>query len=172
MSSQFFHALRGLALEDRILNGGALIGLFGVFLPWISGDWLGGVTVSYAGVSFFTSFLGIGVFLCHLAILLMTFVPLSGGPVLIPRGWEDTVRLCLASQAVILVLSSLSVLTKVTFEFSRMEVRFGVYVTLVGSFVAMLYAFVKLQERRKQEVQAFFHHPAVPSPIPPPPEPE
>ena len=66
-----------------------------------------------------------------------------------------------------------------------MEIRFGIYVTLVGSLVATLYAYLRFQEQRKSSVQELFHHPEdseqvpernesapVPPPPPPPPAPE
>jgi hypothetical protein len=76
---------------------------------------------------------------------------------------------------------------KVTFEFSRMEVRFGIYVTLIGSIVSLVYAFLRLSEQRKSLVQELFRHPEdqtlpeeqketfiapPPPPPPPPPAPE
>ena len=36
-----------------------LLAAFGVFLPWMSGDWLGGDSVTYSGFGFYTSYLGL-----------------------------------------------------------------------------------------------------------------
>jgi hypothetical protein len=170
--------------EEQFLNGGALLTIIGVFLPWMSGEWLGGDTVTYSGFSFYTSFLGIAIFLLQLFLVLVTLVPLSGGPVVIKKRHREVVRFYTASIAAILVLAALSVLMKVTFEFSRMEVRFGIYVTLIGSLVTLVYAFLRLQEQRKSQVQELFHHPEdqhqreeaketylAPPPPPPPPAP-
>ncbi|TSC60646.1 MAG: hypothetical protein Greene041662_197 [Candidatus Peregrinibacteria bacterium Greene0416_62] len=145
MSSPFFRKLTTLDLEEQILNGSAIVSLIGVLLPWMGGEWLGGDNVTYTGLGFYTSFIGLAV--------------------------------CLSS---ILILTALSVLTKVTFEFSRMEIRFGIYVTLIGSLVSTLYAYLRFQEQRKSSVQELFHHPEdieqVPernesAPVPPPPPP-
>lgn len=187
MSSRFFRKLTTLELEEQILNGGVLVSLIGVLLPWMGGEWLGGDNVTYTGLGFYTSFIGLGVFLLQAFVLLITIIPLTGGPVLIRRRHREVVRLSATALASILILTALSVLTKVTFEFSRMEIRFGIYVTLVGSLVATLYAHLRFQEQRKSSVQELFHHPedmqqvpernesaAIPPPPPPPrpPEPE
>ncbi len=188
MASRFFRALLLLELEERILNGASLVALISVFLPWLSGEWLGGDSVTYTGIHFYTAFLGIAVLLLHAFILSITIVPLTGRPGFLKKRHKEILRLYASTQATVLVLAALTVLMKVTFEFSRMEVRFGIYVALIGSIVTMIYAFLKYQEQRRMEVQELFHHPddhvdpgnrteaplsAPPPPPPPPPlEPE
>ena len=180
MPSQFFRKLTTLDLEEQILNGSAMVSLIGVLLPWMGGEWLGGDNVTYTGLGFYTSFIGLVVFILQTFILLITFIPLTGGPVLIKRRHREVVRLSTTCLSSILILTALSVLTKVTFEFSRMEIRFGIYVTLIGSLVSTLYAYLRFQEQRKSFVQELFHHPEdieqVPernesAPVPPPPPP-
>jgi hypothetical protein len=186
MPSRFSRALSTLDLEERILGGSSLIALIGVFLPWFSGEWLGSEHINYNGLGFYTSFLGWGVLLINLFPLAVTISPLIGGPVLMRKSLKGPLRLFLALQSTILVLASLSVLTHVTFEFSRMEVRFGIYVTLIGSLVSVLYALLIFQEDRRESPQEVFQHPedrsgiperrdtpvsSVPPPPPPPPPP-
>ena len=170
-----------MELEEKILNGAVILGLVCLFFPWFSGEWLGGDTISYSAFGFYISFLGIAVAGMLLFTLLILLVPLLGGPVLIRRRNRDLVRLILTALSSILTLSALSVLTKVTFEFSRMEIRYGIYGTMVGCIVATLYAFLSWQEFRKSQVQELFHHPEDhaapeedhrPPPPPPPPAPE
>lgn len=186
MANRIIQGLKTLDLEERILNGAAGVAILGVFMPWISGEWLGTEeSVSYTGFGFFTAFLGICAFLLLVATLTITLVPALGGPVLVRKRHRDIVRLILCSQAAVLTLASLSVLTRITFEFSRMEIRFGVYVTIIASCVAALYAFLRFQEFRREMSQGFFRHPedkaappekkeviATPPPPPPPPAPE
>jgi hypothetical protein len=174
-----------LELEEKILNIGALVALLGVLCPWLGGEWLGGEEVSYSGFGFFTSFLGVAVFLLLLFVLCLTVLPLFNGPNLVKRRHREVIRLVALSQATVLILSALSVLTSITLEFSRMEVRFGIYLSLVGSLVAVLYAFLRYQEERKHKTHPHYAHPeqvAVPSeepeapaiihaPVPPPPPP-
>lgn len=171
-----------IELEERILNGAALVSLISVFLPWLSGEWLGGDSVTYTGFGFYTSFIGIAVFILLLFILLITFLPLLGGPILVRRKHREGIRLYLALQVSVLLLASLSVLTKVTYEFSRIEIRFGIYLALIGSIIVSIYAFLRWQEERKSDVPGVFHHPEDPvainerpesfhTPPPPPPPP-
>ncbi len=183
MESRFSRILHGIDLEEKILNGAAVVGIISVFLPWISGEWLGGDSVSYSGTNFYTSFLGIIILLMLSFIIVITASPLFGGPVIIRRRYRDVVRLLLSAQATVLVLASLSVLTKITYEFTRMEIRFGIYFALIGCLVATLYSFLKWQEHLKEETQEVFHHPedtgpvedvvesSMPLPPPPPPPP-
>jgi len=185
MASPILRNLQALDLEEKILNTAALVALAGLFLPWISGEWMGGETVLHSGFGFFTSFLGIATLLLLGTILSITIVPVCGGPIVVKKKLKDVVRLCLALQGAVLILATLSVLTRITLEFPRLEIRFGIYVTLVGALITSLYAFLRLQEFRRHQPQAMFHHPeahpiapeehesyAPPPPPPPPPAPK
>lgn len=182
--TKYLRSLQSLELEEQILNGAALIAAVSVFLPWISGEWLGGEPLTYTGFGFYTSFLGIAVFLGNVFLLLLTLIPAFGGPVLLKRRQREIVRLSISSVATILVLSSLSVLTKVTFEFSRMDVRYGIYFCLVANMVVLFEAFLRFVEQKRSAEKEVFHHPedpdarmtdqkeritSVPPPPPPPP---
>lgn len=190
MASNALRKVLSLELEEKILNGGSLIALIGVFLPWIGGEWLGGETLSYSGLGFYTSFLGVGVLLLHLFVLLVTFVPLAGGPVIVRKRNKESARFLASLGATILTVSMWTVLLKFTFEFSRLEIHFGLYTTLIAGLVSALYTFLRFQEQRKAQVKELFHHPdsyeyeqpksdpllennpPPPPPPPPPPEPE
>lgn len=183
MSNRLQRILQALDLEERILNGSSFVGLLSVFFPWISGEWLGGNREDFTGLEFFHSFLGFTILLLHALLLAITFIPLLGGPVLIKKRHREAFRLALASQATILSLAALTVLTNITFEATRMEIRFGIYFTFVFSLIASIYAFLKLQEHRRQDAQNLFRHPedtavkpdlpemTLPTPPPPPPPP-
>jgi len=191
MAAKFIRTIVQLDLEEKILNAGALLALAGVFMPWLGGEWLGGEQVTFSGFGFYTSFMGIAVFCMYLGVLLVTVVPAAGGPVLLKKRHRHVARLSATALGTILTLASLSVLTKMTFEFSRMEIRFGIYMSLIGGLVATMYSFLRVQEQRRQQVHELFHHPddyypiqdnagetePLPSlpptpPPPPPPEPE
>jgi len=47
----------------------------------------------------------------------------------------------------------------VTFESTRMEIRFGIYAVIIGGIVTTFYALLKLQECLKQEPHDQFRHP-------------
>ncbi len=180
--SRFLKTLLLLDLEERILCAGSLIALTSLFLPWISGDWPGGESVAYNGIGFYTSFLGVTVLLLHLVILIVSLVPLATGKQLLRKRYKETLRLCCSAQATILVLAALSVLMSVTLEFTRMEMRYGIYVCLMGCLISLFEAIVRFIEQRKSPSQETFHHPEdhvlaadqesiVPPPPPPPPPP-
>ena len=83
MHSRIVRSLLSLELEERILNSGAIIAAGSVFLPWFSGEWLGGEMRLHTGFGFYTSFLGLGVFLLNLFLIALTLIPLIGGPMLV-----------------------------------------------------------------------------------------
>ena len=194
MFTRLSRSLKTLELAEQILNIAAFIALISVFFPWFSGEWLRKETAaasdvsffsSFSGLGFFTSFIGLTILLLHAFILLVTLIPIGGGPVIVKKRYKEVVRLYAASQAVILVLAALSVLTKVTFEFPRMELRFGIYLCLVASLIVLFEAFSRFLEQRKSLAQEVFHHPEdlippeqrqdlspPPPPPPPPPAPE
>lgn len=177
-------ALSALDLEERILNGSTLASLVFLFFPWLSGELAGREPVSYSGLESHVSYIGGAILILHVAILLITILPVIGAPVMIKRAWRATMRLWFAIQAAVLILAALSVLTRVTYEFRGLEIRYGVYFALVCALISALYAFLQWQEERRREVQDLFHHPEdtghpVPAqesdirmqPVPPPPPP-
>ncbi len=185
MSNRLQRILSALDLEERILNAGSLLALVGVILPWISGQWGGQDEQTFSGLGFFTSFIGLAVVLLHAAAIAILAVPLCGGSRLVAQNRQHIVRFFLSLIASVLILAALSVLTKVTLEFPRMGLRFGVYVSLIGSLVSTLYTYLLYREQRRHEVRELFHHPedhflhatpptsptASPSTSPPPPPP-
>ncbi len=152
-------ALSSLDLEERILNASTLASIVFLFFPWLSGQFLGGDPVSYSGMQFYVSYIGTTILLLQILILLMTFLPLVGGPSLVKRSHRAVVRLWLALQVSVLTIASLSVLTRVTYEFRGLSIRYGVYFSLVCSLIALLYAFLQWQAERHTAVHDVFHHP-------------
>lgn len=181
MPTRLRRLFASLDLEERILNGAVIFALISVFSPWFSGEWLGEETVSYSGFQFFTAFIGTLIFALNLGVLALTVLPAFNVAVFARKKQKELVRLFLASQATVLSLAALSVLTIVTHDYTRMEIRFGIYFTFIGSLVATFYAFWKYQEQRRLEPQSHFHHPddmvqpehpsALPDLPPPPPPP-
>lgn len=168
-------------LEERMVNGSALFALLGTFLPWLSGEWLGGDAVTFNAFGFYTSFIGLVIFLLLNFVLVISLAPPLGGPRLIRRENTCRIRLFALLQTSILLLATLSVLANVTLEFTRIEIRFGIYVALIGSLVSTLYGFLQYKEEKRKEVESFFKHPEdeapqieqkkVPLTPPPPPPP-
>jgi hypothetical protein len=174
--------LSSLDLEDRILTTASAIGIVGVFCPWISGEWLSDDPVSHSGFEFFTAYLGTCIALMLLGVLIITIIPAGGGPMLMKRKSREILRLVFSAQSALLTLASLTVLVNVTYEYTRMDIRFGIYITLAGTILGTFYSYWKLREYIRNAPQESFHHPEEPvaieerrepisAPPPPPPPP-
>ena len=155
--SSFLRALKYLEIEEKILNLGALVALLGVFMPWFGGEWFG-QPATWTGFQFYTSFIGLLIFLGHVFILSLTALPLFGYQI-VKTSLRDLLRLIVSLECVLLTIAVWSVLTNISFDRSQMQIGFGIYMTLVGSIVASLYAFLRLQQQRKRQLKALFHHP-------------
>ncbi len=162
MTSQWLRKIAQLDLEEKILNGGLALAAIGIFLPWIGGrpSLIDTTTRTFTGLGFTTGFIGLAVLCLLTYTLLITLVPLTSSKTILRRERRATVRLCTTALSAILTLAALSVLLKVTLDSPGMEVRFGVYVSLIGSLIASLYAFLAYQEEARREVQGLFHYPA------------
>lgn len=174
MPNRAVSKLKAMKLEEQILNGASLAAFVSVFFPWVGGEWLGGKVITYSGLGFFTSFIGLTVLLLHMYILLITIIPLTGGPNIVQNKNKNLVRLLIALLASLLTIAIWSVLTKFTFEFSRLQIHFGLYSTLVGSVICSLYSFLLYKESHRSNTREIFNHTheqAAPTP-PPASEPE
>lgn len=183
VSSKALRNLLALDLEERILNAATAVSLVSVGLPWIGGDWTGGESVTYTGFGFSTAYIGIAVFFLNAFILLLTIVPLAGGPVIFTKRQRELTRMWTSAQVVILTLAALTVLMRTAaLEFTRLDVRFGIYVCLIASLIAFFEACQRYIGYRKSLPQELFHHPEdhasadaqesfAPPPPPPPPPP-
>lgn len=175
-----------MELEEKILNGAALGGALSVFMPWLSGEWLGGPMEQYSGFGFFHAFIGTGVFVLNLAILILSLLPYFSGKLPWTRKQRYHLRLTLSIITTTLSLAALSVLTRLSFESARMDIRFGVYTAIIAGIVTAFYAWLSLQDILKNELQEHFRHPEdasqdhrqqaevplfTPPPPPPPPPP-
>lgn len=184
LQEKVLRTIRTMELEEQILHIGVVITAIGVIMPWFGGQWLGDERL-WTGFGFYTSYVGTAVFLIQLFLLLITFSPMLGGPILVRKSSRNSVRFHLSILSTILLLACLTVLLRVTFEVSRAEIRFGIYIALIGSIVSTLYSYLRHQEQLKSQVQELFHHPerdtseekksvsrqAEEAPLPPPPPP-
>ncbi len=150
--------LRAMELEEKVLHIGVLVCILGLFVPWIGGQWSGNVQ-QWSGFGSYTGFIGHVVLLVQLFVLFITISPLLGGPVLIRKANRHFVRLSLSCICTILLVMSFTVLFRLTSQLSGAEIRFGIYVSIVGSAITSLYAFLKYQEEKRSQNQALFIHP-------------
>jgi len=169
MPNRALAKFKALKIEEQILNGASLMAFVCVFFPWVGGEWLGGKIITYSGLGFFTSFIGLTVLLLNAYILLITLIPLTGGPNIVQRKNKDLVRLLIALLSTMLTIAIWSVLTKFTFEFSRLQIHFGLYGTLIGSVVSTLYGLLLYKEGLRSSVREIFTHDEPRHSEPPPP---
>lgn len=172
MSIHGIRRVKNLDLEEQILNGASLLTIVTIFFPWVGGEWLGGKVVTYSGLGFFTSFIGIAILLLHLYVVFVTLIPVSGGPSIVSKKHKHSVRLVAAGLATVLLIAAWSVLTKFTFEFSRLEIHFGLYLCMIGSLISTLYAFLLFQGGKRGETLDIFHVDSSVNDAPPPPSSE
>lgn len=158
MFEKLSRVLRVMELEEKVLHTGLILCLLGLFVPWLGGQWAGEVQ-QWNGFGFYTGFIGHAAFLIELFIVGMTLSPLLGGPVIVRKAIRNYVRLLLSAITSVLLLSCFGILLRLTSQVSGAEIRFGIYVSIVGSVLATLYAFLKYDEQRKNEVQHLFQHP-------------
>jgi phosphoglycerol transferase MdoB-like AlkP superfamily enzyme len=183
MFDKLIRGVKSMELEDQILHAGALVTALGVFFPWF-GDQRFGASQVFSGFSYYTGYIGWSVFLIQLFLLLITISPMLGGPVMVRKSSRPAVRMVLCSVTTLLLFAAFSVLLSVTFEISSADVRMGIYFSLIGSFVSLLYAYMRYRQHERSKVQELFHHPdesaaklrtpAAPEPdlnTPPPPPP-
>jgi len=158
--------VRALELEEKILHAGILLCFIGLFLPWLGGQWFG-ETAQWNGFGFHTGFIGHFVLLMQLASFAVTASPLLGGPIVVRKTHRNIVRLHLGGFSLALLLSAFTILFRLTSEVSGAQVRFGIYVAILGAALATLYAFLLFQEERKAASKSLFHHPDTPAPSTP-----
>lgn len=156
--------LKAMEIEEKILHAGILICLLSLFLPWIGGQWYGNAQ-QWNGFGFYTGYVGHMVFLLQIYELTITLSPVLGGPIVVRKEHRNPVRLFISSTSLILLFAAFTILLRLTSELSGAEIRFGIYVGIVGSALNTLYVFLKYQEQRKNEVRQLFHHPDEQQPI-------
>lgn len=164
MASSFFSKLRRMETEEKLLNAGVLMTMLSLFFPWLSGRWIADEirTDTALSLSSYISFIGLTMLLLQGFVLLVSLVPLWSGKIILRTEHKHIVRLCCNAITAILIVASLSVLLKVTFDFPSMQIRFGVYAALVGSFLSTLYSFLLVQEEHRRHVRSLFHQEGTP----------
>lgn len=166
MYEKFLRLVKSMELEEKVLHIGVLICLLGIPTPWIGGQWYGN-TEQWSGFGFHTGFIGHAVFLMQIFLLAITLSPFLGGPIIVRKPNRSVVRLFISALCTALLVSAFTVLLRLTSEVSGAEIRFGIYLTIVGSTVTTLYAFLRYQEEVRAQAQALFHHPDEPAKMPP-----
>lgn len=164
MFEKVTRVLHGMELEEKVLHTGVFLCVLGLFAPWVGGQFAGEAQ-QWNGFGFYTGFIGHFILIAECFIVAMTLSPLLGGPIFVRKPLRNFVRLLLCLILGILLLGCFTILLRLTSQISGLEIRFGIYLSILGSALATLYAFLKYDEQRKNEVRQLFHHPDEPQRI-------
>jgi hypothetical protein len=160
MFHRFLRSLQAMEFEDRVLHSASLISLISLFFPWLSSmKTYENDALSSTGFGFRTGYIGHSIFLLQVFLLLLALIPLFGGPALFQKTQRIFLKFTCSALSTVLLLSCFSILLRVTFEVSNADIRFGIYLSIIGSFVATLYAFLRYEEHQRSSAQELFHHP-------------
>ena len=154
------HSLLRLSPEEKVIGlSGALV-LFSTFMPWYSlVNIFEKKSLSQSGFSGDLGVIGFVVFLMVILALLVLVgehlqfrIPYFGYT-------KEKILLFLMGQSTFLVLLDIAIYTKRSFEYTSAELRFGIYLAMIGTFLGFFAAFAQTQKLKKREVEEFFEHP-------------
>lgn len=161
------HTILRLSPEEKVIGLGSLLVIVATFLPWYS------VVFSFdkkmESFSGFAGDLGVIGFVSFLLVLLALLVLVGehmGFKMPTFHYSKEQALFFLMGESAFLVLLMVAVYTKRSLEFTSAELRFGIYLALIGAFLGAFAAFSQIQKLRKQEVEAFFEHPEPVKPKP------
>ncbi len=151
------HMLLRLSPEEKLVGAGAILVLFSTFLPWFS------VTFNSVEkpntVSGFSGYLGVIGFVVFLitAMALISLVAKHLHIRLPDLGFKkDQITLFLMGESAFLLLLTVAIYTKRSLDYTSAEIRFGLYLALIGAFAGAIASFSQIQKGQKKEVKAFF----------------
>lgn len=154
-----------LSPEEKVVGLGILITLIGLFLPWYSVVFAFDKTS--ASQSGFSGDLGVIGFIVFLMLIIAALV-LTGEYLYfrLPQfGYsKEQILFFLMGEGAFLTLIAIAVYTKRSLEFTNAEIRFGIYMSLIGACLATFAAYAQMQKLKKKDVEAFFEHTEEPKP--------
>ena len=151
-----------LSAEEKVIGVGGLVAILSVFMPWYS------VVLSFEkGIteSGFSGDLGVVGFVVFLFTLLsLGFLMGDHLHFRIPRfGFKkEGIILFFSGESAFLLLLEAAIFTKRSLDYTNAEIRFGLYLALIGSLFATFAAYAQLQKLGKNETKAFFEHDSAP----------
>jgi cell division protein FtsN len=153
------HTFLRLTPEEKVSGLGALLVFVGIFLPWYS------VVLNFDKKSITESGLSGDLGVLGFVVLLMVILALlvlvgEHLHIKLPQlGYtREQILFFLMGQSAFLVLLAIAVYTKRSLEFTDAELRFGIYLALIGAFLGAFAIFAQIQKFKKKEVHEFFEH--------------
>ena len=152
------HTLLRLSAEEKVIGIGGLAAILGVFMPWYSVVLSFEKGITESGFSGDLGVVGFVVFL--LTLLSLGFLMGDHLRFHLPRfGFKkENVILFFSGESAFLLLLVAAIFTKRSLDYTNAEIRFGLYLALLGSLFATFAAFAQLQKLQKKENKAFFEH--------------
>ncbi len=153
------HMFLRLSPEEKMAGVGALVVLVSAFLPWFS------IISKFENQKTLSGFSGdfgvIGFVIFLLTAMAISFLMAEHLHLRIPNfGFKkDQIILFLMGESAFLLLLTIAVYTKRSFEYTNAEIRFGLYMALIGAFLSSFAAFAQAQKQQKKDTEAFFNHP-------------
>lgn len=153
------HTFLRLTPEEKVSGLGALLVLVGIFLPWYS------VVLNFDKKSITESGLSGDLGVLGFVVLLMVILALlvlvgEHLHIRLPQlGYtREQILFFLMGQSAFLILLAIAVYTKRSLEFTDAELRFGIYLALIGALLGAFAIFAQIQKFKKKEVHEFFEH--------------
>jgi len=154
------HTILRLSPEEKMVGVGGLLVIFGCFMPWYS------VVLNFDKKNLtqtgFGGDLGVIGFIVFLMVIIALLVLVGEHlHIRLPQfGYsKEQCLFFLMGQSAFLVLLAIAVYTKRSLDFTDAELRFGMYMSLIGAFLGAFAAFAQLQKFKTKEVERFFDHP-------------
>ena len=153
------HMFIRLSPEEKGIGIGGLLVIFGSFMPWYTVNDIirEKIDVSYG----FSNDIGIIGFVVFLIVILALIVLISDHlHFYLPKfGYKkEQILLFLMGEGAFLSLILIAIYTKRSLIPMNADLRFGIYITLIGSLIGVLSAFALNQKTKKDETEAFFDH--------------
>jgi hypothetical protein len=154
------HILLRLSTEEKVLGIGALMVIVSAFMPWYSvASAVEQTVITQSGFSGDMGVIGFVVFL--LTLISLAFLLADHIHFRLPKfGYrKEQIILFLMGEAAFLSLLIIAVYTKRSFDYTNAELRFGVYLSLIGSAIGTFAAYAEIQKQQKKTAQDFFNNP-------------
>jgi len=153
------HTILRLSPEEKMVGVGALLVIFGCFMPWYS------VVLNFDKKNLTETGFGgdlgvIGFIIFLMSIIAMLVLVGEHLHIRLPQfGYsKEQCLFFLMGQSAFLALLTIAIYTKRSLDFTDAELRFGIYMALIGAFLGAFAAFAQLQKFKTKEVERFFDH--------------
>lgn len=151
------HTLLRLSIEERTAMFGALMVIIGSLSPWYTMTFnFDEKNVVENGFTGDLGVIGFTVFIMTFAALLFLLSKHFRIPLPHFRQKKDHVILFLMGEGAFLLLLTMAIYTKRSLDFTNAEIRFGLYLSLIGACLSAFAAFAQIQRDEKEEEEEFF----------------